>query len=1584
MAEDLTTNAKGERSITIGGDVIHSILITGDHNQVFVGDYERLRDAYIEPWPVFERVNLDRFTGREWLIAEVDACLQGNDRGYFVLEAEAGLGKTTFLAHLIKERGYIHHFVELAPGLDGIARGLRNLAAQLVRAWELDPYLAEGVLPSAASRPDFLQDLLFKAARKRDEVRPEEKIVWAVDALDEAGTPYGQNVLGLPEVLPEGVYFIVSHRPVEVALKVEGPRRVFRLRAGDRDNLVDMRRYLEQAATREKIAQALAEQGYGREQFVETLLAKCQGVWIYLHYVVGEIERGKRSPLDLEALPEGLWQYYAQHWARWREKGEWYDTYLPLLSTLAAAQEGLTLPFLCTLAGVEARPELRRLLDERWRPFLAVEKEGDGRRYRLYHASLREFLDGQVDFGQSTEAEQSLARELATAAREAHGRIADRYLTAWGGLEAGLPGLREPEKRGIDGGYGLRYLVAHLEGAGRVDDLHRLLRMERKQEGRRENAWCAAKETTGDTAGYLADVARAWRLAETECATRSMQHAIGLQCRYALITATMNSVAKNLPPALLAVLLEKGMWTPAQGLAYTRQIPDPEQQVEALAVLVSHLPRELLGEALAVACAIKDERIRANALANLIPYLPKELLGEVLTVAHVIKDGRIQANVLVGLIPYLPAVVREQALREALAAAREIQDAEDRVNALAKLASRLAESGYPEKALAVARELPETGHWSSPRSEALVGLVPHIVKSGYPPKKALAVVQDIRDALRRAKALARLAPHLPEELLKEALAAAREIQRADLRAEALTELAPRLPTREQKQILREALGAVKKLPEVGLLGNPRAEALTKLAPHLPKGLLGEALAAACTIEDESYRASVLTGLTPYLPEKLMGEALAAVQEIRRGYVRVEALAGLASYLPEEEREQALREALAAAREIQDAEDRVNALAELASRLAELGYPEKALTVARELPETGHWGASRAKALARLAPRLAESGYPKKALAVARGIKQGYIRAKALAELAPHLPKGLLKEALAAAREIQSESDRARALAGLAPCLAELGYSEEVLEATREIRGEDDCAQALAELAPYLPERLQKQALQEALARIRKIRSKSDRARALAELAPYLPEELLRETLVIARAIEDGKHRASTLAGLALCLAESGYLEKAVAAAHAIQQERYRAEAMVSLASQLPEKSRKEVLEEALASARVIRDQHERTCVLADLALRLVELGYPEKAMTAARAIGEEKVRARTLATLALRLAETGYPEMALDAAEAIGDEKKRIPVLANLAPRLAEMGYPREALAAARVIRDREWRICVLASLGPYLTERLRKKVFRQMLAIIRTIKRRNIYGTEALIASRVIVNDAECIRALATLVPHMPEALRRDVLTEALAAIRAIEYEPSRATALSYLAPHLPEELLGEAMDIARTIERDYWHATTLADLISHLPETSREKALLEALAAVRTIGNEDERVNVSVFLASRLAELGYPRAALAVAREIRYGEECAQTLVALVPHLPSELLEEALAVVSAIKWEPSRAKALVGLAPYLTKELLGKALAVARAVEREDSRVEALVGLTSHLPGETRDEILKEALAVAYTVKERPAIRV
>ena len=178
-----------------------------------------------------------------------------------------------------------------------------------------------------------------------------------------------------------------------------------------------------------------------------------------------------------------------------------------------------------------------------------------------------------------------------------------------------------------------------------------------------ENTWYTMHERVGDTLGYLNDVDRAWQLAERAYAGRQSSSAIGLQCRYALIVTSLCSLAGNIPPALLAALVEKGIWPGPQGLAYARQMQKPG--------------------------------LRSRALAALAPRLaPTE---------------------------------RDQALREALEAARAIGDEWDRSDAMAALAPRLAELGHPAEALEAARAIGDEGK----RSEALAALAPHLAAPGH-------------------------------------------------------------------------------------------------------------------------------------------------------------------------------------------------------------------------------------------------------------------------------------------------------------------------------------------------------------------------------------------------------------------------------------------------------------------------------------------------------------------------------------------------------------------------------------------------------------------------------------------------------------------------------------------------------------------------------------------------------------------------------------------------------------------------------------------------------------------------------------
>ena len=784
-----------ERSIVIGRDVIRSILATGDHARIFVGSHEPVAASYIPPWQIYDNLDHDRFVGRDWLVADFDEFVHTNQHGYFLLEADAGIGKTAFLAWLTRERGYVHHFVQLAPpGQEGIVAGLRNLAAQLVVAWELDADLVEAFPSAAALRPQFLPTVLRAAAQARDEHRPGEPIVVVVDGLDEAARLPGQNNLGLPRQLPPGVYVLVSQRPADVTLQVDTPRRVFRLAAEDAPNLQDMATFLREAALRGGVRDPSV--------FVETLLKRCRGVWIYLAYVIDEIEHGQRGLDALDDLPFGLWQYYEQQWRRWRDEhlAAWDATHLPLLAALGAADEALPFELLCDLAGVVPAPP-RRLLEEHWRPFLTIRREPE-RRYGLFHASLRDFLHGWGDIWKLTAAEEAFLTELREGTEQAHRRIANHYLTAWGGLQEALPGLRDAAVAAVDHGYGLRHLTRHLFHTS-PEDLHRLLAVEWVDEPtaprsrrRSRNTWHTAAERAGDIPRYLNDIALAWRSAEktpTGLAQGKPVMDLGRELRYALMLSSVNSVAANVPPPLVEALVEKGLWTVEQGLAYARRMPE-RWRAETLSALAGGLAEpagsRALHEALAAARAIRDDRGRAETLAAIAPRLPVVLRDEAIDAARAIGHRRARMEALVALADGLPDPARTELFGDLVATTRSINDEATRTRALEFLAPRLPKSCL-EDALATA----DTIHDASLRVRALAALAALVDEPARSRigSAALAIAGTIEDESAANAAVATLAPFIGRSALGDILATVWSTEPETRRTEMLAALAPHLP-----------------------------------------------------------------------------------------------------------------------------------------------------------------------------------------------------------------------------------------------------------------------------------------------------------------------------------------------------------------------------------------------------------------------------------------------------------------------------------------------------------------------------------------------------------------------------------------------------------------------------------------------------------------------------------------------------------------------------------------------------------------------------------------------------------------------
>ncbi|MDZ8064751.1 MAG: NB-ARC domain-containing protein [Nostoc sp. DedQUE08] len=814
-------------------------------------------------------------------------------------------------------------------------------------------------------------------------------------------------------------------------------------------------------------------------------------------------------------------------------------------------------------------------------------------------------------------------------------------------------------------GYIHQNLVWHLEKAERVEEIHSLLREESQTSS---NGWFEAREKLGQAEDYITDFFRAWELAEANWTESTLPQVVGLQCRYALITASLNSLAGNLPVKLLVALIKNNFWTPEQGLAYALQNPNPQQKVNSLKELVNYLPSNLkelaLQKALAAAREIQDESDRANALSVLAEKLP-ELLPEALAAARSIQSEYSRANAL----SVLAEKLTPELFPEALTAARSIQYEEHRVNALSALAKKLPEL-LPE-ALAVARSMPN-GEYRANALNALAEKLPELLP------EALAAARLIQHEYSRAMLLSALAEKLPE-LLPEALAAARSIKYGeygdkDYSANAWSALAEKLPP----ELFPEALAAARSIQDE----SNRANALSALAEKMPE-LLPEALAAARSIQFKSDRANALSALAEKLPE-LLPEALAATRSIQDKRYRAPALSALAEKLPPE----LLPEALAAARSIQDESNRANTLSALAEKLPEL-LPE-ALAAARAIQDERY----RAPALSALAEKLPPELLPE-ALAATRSIQDKEYRANALSALAEKLPE-LLPEALAAARSIQFESNRANALSALAEKLPEL--LPEALAATRSIQFyEDTCANAWSALA----EKLTPELFPEALAAVRSIEDEEYCANALSALAKKLPPELLPEALAVARSIEDEEYRANALSALAEKLPE--LLPEALATARSIQFESNRANALSALVEKLPP----ELLSEALAAVREIKDERYRANALSALAKKL--LGLLPEALAVARSIQHESERAYALNALAEELPEL-LPE-ALAAARSIQDDSDRANALSALADKLP-LELLQEALVVARSIQHDSDRANALSALAFGLSQMPSAKLF--------------------------------------------------------------------------------------------------------------------------------------------------------------------------------------------------------------------------------------------------------------------------------
>ena len=226
-------------------------------------------------------------------------------------------------------------------------------------------------------------------------------------------------------------------------------------------------------------------------------------------------------------------------------------------------------------------------------------------------------------------------------------------------------------------GYIHRRLTWHMKQAGWLDEIHALMAM---SDDRGNNAWFEACDRIGQPAIFVEDVARAWELAE-QMYDSEPTRSIGLQCRYALITATSRMLVVNLKIGMMAEFVKKGFWTVEQAWAYVEQMQDEEKVIEGIQSLALYLTNSLFPIAVGKARGIQDEYFRARVLRSLAA-IDGAYFAEALTAARGIHQDSSRAEVLGSL-----AAIDGAYFAEALTAARGIQDEYFRARVLRSLAA---------------------------------------------------------------------------------------------------------------------------------------------------------------------------------------------------------------------------------------------------------------------------------------------------------------------------------------------------------------------------------------------------------------------------------------------------------------------------------------------------------------------------------------------------------------------------------------------------------------------------------------------------------------------------------------------------------------------------------------------------------------------------------------------------------------------------------------------------------------------------------------------------------------------------------
>ncbi|WP_333428682.1 AAA family ATPase [Microcoleus sp. F4-D5] len=332
-----------------------------------------------------------RFCGRQFVFETFEQFITDNPHGYFTIVGDAGMGKSSIVAKYVWEHKSPCYFNILVERRNRPELFLKSIRRQLIDRYQL-PKSEDADLPT----------LLAKVAAK---LTAGDRLVIAIDALDEVEQEPGENLLHLPTTLPDNVYFLLTRRPFNLGqrrLAVSPGVPVKELDLGHSDyahfNQKDIKKYIEYMINtdyeyKDKLRNWIQTRSLTDTSFVEQVANKSENNFMYLRYVLPAIAKGDYNDLSLTQLPDGLQEYYQSHWVRMgmeAKPGQLMEIVLYILLEIAT-------PIPCEMiAGIAKVDEcdVGKVLDK-WVEYLKKQNLDGEICYTIYHATFLDFLKGK-------------------------------------------------------------------------------------------------------------------------------------------------------------------------------------------------------------------------------------------------------------------------------------------------------------------------------------------------------------------------------------------------------------------------------------------------------------------------------------------------------------------------------------------------------------------------------------------------------------------------------------------------------------------------------------------------------------------------------------------------------------------------------------------------------------------------------------------------------------------------------------------------------------------------------------------------------------------------------------------------------------------------------------------------------------------------------------------------------------------------------------------------------------------------------------------------------------------------------------